>query len=154
DGWAETVADRPDAGGHYGYEKMVGGLLDMHRYAGHPDALDLVARITGYAAEHLGRERIPGRNLHDRWTDGFPLEWYTAAETLYRAYLATGDVAYRDFAEVWLYPDYWDRFIDTSRPAETYGIHAYSHCNTFSSAAMAHAATGEARYLDILRNAY
>jgi DUF1680 family protein len=33
-------------------------------------------------------------------------------------------------------------------------VHAYSHVNTFSGAAMAYAATGDAAYLRIIRNFY
>ena len=42
-----------------------------------------------------------------RTADG-STEWYTLTENLDRAYLATGDPIYRDFAEVWEYHDYWD----------------------------------------------
>ena len=46
------------------------------------------------------------------------------------------------------------RKIGLARPPDTFGIHAYSHCNTFSSAAMAYAVTGENHYLQIIKNAY
>ena len=86
--------------------------------------------------------------------DGYPLEWYTLGENLFRAFEVTGKAKYRDFAEVWLYPYYWDKFIPTSRPPGISGQHAYSHCNTLSSAAMAYGVTGKAKYLQIIKNAY
>src|SRR5262249_53074480 len=39
-------------------------------------------------------------------------------------------------------------------PQNANGVHAYSHVNTFSSAAMAYAVTGDAKYLNIIKNAY
>ena len=35
-----------------------------------------------------------------------------------------------------------------------FGLHAYSHCNTLSGAAMTYAVTGEREYLDTITNAY
>src|SRR5512147_2098632 len=44
---------KPPAPPHYIYEKMVGGLLDAHLYAGNPDALALLDRITAWAEKNL-----------------------------------------------------------------------------------------------------
>jgi uncharacterized protein len=143
-----------DQGGHYFYDKVAGGLVDMHKYANHPQALALLEKITGWAVTLLRRDRVGSLAPPNRESDGFPAEWYTLGEHLFRAFEVTGLAKYRDFAEVWLYPYYWDRFITTSRPANTFGFHAYSHCNTLSSAAMAYSVTGEAKYLQIIKNAY
>ncbi len=167
--WGKTLELNPDAAGrtcfqrilagsergsHYYFDKMAGGLADMHHYAGHPQALPLLEKITSWAKTLLRRDRVAGMAPPQNLPDGFPLEWYTLGENLFRAYEFTGDAQYRDFAEVWLYPDYWNRFLNTSRPANTYGLHAYSHCNTLSSAAMAFRVTGDPQYLRIIRNAY
>ena len=85
---------------------------------------------------------------------GKPLEWYTLSENLFRAFETSGDERFKTFAEVWLYPAYWNKFADTSDPPDAFGVHAYSHVNTFSSAAMAYAVTGDAKYLNIIKNAY
>jgi DUF1680 family protein len=140
--------------GHYPYEKLVGGLVDMHHYGGHPDALALCDQNTEAAAANLNRDRVPANREPWELHSGRPLEWYTLAENLYRAYQLTGKSQYKDFAGVWLYPAYWDKFAETSDPKDAQGVHAYSHCNSFSSAALAYDVTGDARYLNILKNFY
>jgi hypothetical protein len=87
-------------------------------------------------------------------------EWYTLSENLYRAYLATGDRKYREFAEVWEYHDYWDIYVRSGdifalRPdgGRNDAYHAYSHVNTLGGAAGAFLAKGEPRYLRTLVNA-
>ena len=166
--WGKTLDRNPDAAGrckfqrllasdegsHYFFDKVCGGLVDMHHYAHHPEALPLLEKITDWAVTLLRRDRVPGMAPPYKKADGYPLEWYTLGENLFRAYEVTGVAKYRAFAEVWLYPDYWDRFISTPRPMNTFGLHAYSHCNTLSSAAMAYGVTGEAKYLQIIKNAY
>ena len=166
--WGKTLDRNPDAAGrtkfqrllasdegsHYFFDKVCGGLVDMHHYAQHPEALPLLEKITDWAVTLLRRDRVAGMAPPYNKADGYPLEWYTLGENLFRAYEVTGATKYREFAEVWLYPDYWDRFISTPRPVNTFGLHAYSHCNTLSSAAMAYAVTGETKYLQIIKNAY
>jgi DUF1680 family protein len=138
--------------GHYPYEKLVGGLVDMHHYAAHPEALLLCDKITEAAVTSLNRDRVPANRQPWELHSGRPLEWYTLAENLYRAYQLTGKSMYKEFAEVWLYPAYWDKFADTADPKDAQGVHAYSHTNTFASAALAYDVTGDAKYLRILRN--
>jgi uncharacterized protein len=137
---------------HYFYDKIVGGLLDAHLYCGNRDALDYLSRTTDWAIKHLERSR----RMADTST-----EWYTLSENLYRAYLVTGDAKYRDFAAVWEYPEYWDYYARKadiypapSRDGKPVWYHAYSHVNTLGGAGAAYRVKGEARYLDILKNAY
>jgi uncharacterized protein len=137
---------------HYIYDKMVGGLVDAYLYCGNQEALDHLRRITGWAVKNLDRSRRTG----DTGT-----EWYTLTENLDRAYLATGDTLYRDFAEVWEYHDYWDIY---ARKADLFALrpggrrsnayHAYSHVNTLGGAGAAYLVKGDPRYLEILVNAY
>jgi DUF1680 family protein len=139
---------------HYPFDKMVCGLVDMKRYGDHPDAVGLLGRISRFARrsfEHENMVVVPG---HNTMYYGLPQEWYTLSENLYRAYQLTGDESYKTFAEVWLYPRYWNKFANTAAAQDTQGVHAYSHVNSFSSAAMAYAVTGEPGYLRIIRNAY
>jgi uncharacterized protein len=140
--------------GHYPYEKLVGGLIDMHHYAGHPDAMALCDKITEAAVPVFNRDRVPANREPWELHSGRPGEWYTVAENLYRAYQITGKSMYKDFADVWLYPAYWDKFANTADPKEAQGVHAYSHCNSFSSAALAYDVTGDAKYLRIIKNFY
>ena len=158
-GWARCIGTdgyfyasaKPNAP-HYIYDKMVGGLVDAYRYCGNRDALESLARITAWAERNLERSRRVG----DTST-----EWYTLSENLYRAYLATGDARYREFAAVWEYPEYWNIYARRADPfaarpggGREGAYHAYSHLNTLGGAGSAFLVTGEPRYLDILRNAY
>ncbi len=157
--WAKCIASdgyfyaapKPNAP-HYIYDKMVGGLVDAYLYCGNGEALNSLNRITAWAERNLERSRRVG----DTST-----EWYTLSENLYRAYLATGDARYRDFAAVWEYPEYWDIYLRRADPFATRpggqrsdAYHAYSHVNTLGGAGTAFLVTGEPRYLNILRNAY
>src|SRR5690349_20028400 len=72
----------------------------------------------------------------------------------YRAYQLTGNSKFKHFGDLWLYHDYWNKFADTAAPTNAHSVHAYSHVNSFSSAAMAYAVTRDAKYLRIIRNAY
>jgi uncharacterized protein len=146
----------------YYFEKVIGALVDAYRYTGQNDALRYMSRVLDWGVRNLNRTRdyanADGDPSHEKHAWG---EWYTASESLYRAYMATGDTAYRDFAEVWEYPEYWDLFAPRSdifgvRPGggSTPSYHAYSHVNTLSSAAAAYLVKGDQHYLDTLINAY
>ncbi len=153
--FAKTVgADGNCRMGPYPYEKLTCGLVDMHLYANHPDAMPLLSKVTEYASKTFDRTRTPANPEPWEMHSGKPLEWYTLPENLYRAYALTGNSQFKDFAEVWLYHPYWNKFANTSAPTDASGVHAYSHVNTFSSAAMAYAVTGDPAYLNIIKNAY
>lgn len=153
--WAKTVG--PDGNcrmRHYTYEKLVCGLVDMQEYAGQQDAIGLLERVTDWASKTFDRERAPAAPRPWELHSGRPGEWYTLPENLYRAYQLTGNPKFKDFAEVWLYHPYWNKFTDTPAPPDAWGVHAYSHVNTFSSAATAYAVSGDAKYLQVIKNAY
>jgi uncharacterized protein len=157
DGWAQCIAkdgyffSTPDPRPpHYIYEKMVCGLLDAHLYAGNPNALKHLSRITDWAEKNLDHSN----QVKFKTLIGIT-EWYTLSENLYRAYLATGETRYRDFAKSWEYTAYWNLYADGKDIfGPSPGYHAYSHVNTLSGAAVAYLVTGETRYLDVVRNAY
>jgi DUF1680 family protein len=157
--WVETLPSDGDAGmGHYRFDKLVGGLVDLELYAGHRAASAVLSRVTASATRTLerplnSREALADPSHNQRYY-GVPQEWYTLAENLYRAYRLTDEPMFRAFAEEWLYHAYWAKFRKTSSPADAHGVHAYSHVNTFSSAAAAFEATGDPAYLDAIRNAY
>ena len=150
--YAKTV--KPDGGrgqGHYGFDKLVCGLVDLQSYAEFPDAIGLLEKVTESAIKTFDRKNEAA--TVDQFS-GRPGEWYTLAENLYRAYSLTKNPKFKTFAEVWLYPQYWNKFADTADPSDAHGVHAYSHVNTFSSAAMAYAVSGDPAYLRIIKNAY
>ncbi len=153
EGWAETIApdgyffysQKPNAP-HYVYEKMQTGLLDAYLFADNKTALKYMEAITDWAIKNLHKERkypyTPGqRNI----------EWYTLSENLYRAYLATGDQKYFDFAAFWEYPDFWDAMrAKKDIFAEKVFYHAYSHLNCLSGAAMAYKVKADEKYLNTI----
>ena len=159
EGWVKTLPPDGDAGkGHYRFDKLVGGLVDLELYAGHRAASAVLSRVTASASRTLerpvnSREALADPSHNQRYY-GAPQEWYTLAENLYRAYRLTDEPMFGAFAEEWLYHAYWAKFRTTSSPADAHGVHAYSHVNTFSSAAAAYEATGDPAYLDAIRNAY
>jgi len=156
EGWTETL--RPDGDARmrpYDWEKLTCGLVDLHLYAKVSSALPLLARTTKWAARTYDRSRRSAENFDFQGVGpGGTSEWYTLPENLYRAHLASGDSLFKEFADVWRYEDYWRRFAESSEPDEVVAVHAYSHVNTFSSAAMAYAVTGEPRYLRACANFY
>ena len=156
--WAKCIepdgyfyASRKPNAPHYIYDKMLWGILDDYLYCGNRQALDGLSRITDWAIKNLDRSR----KVNDTST-----EWYTLSENLYRAYVATGDPKYREFAQVWEYHDYWDIYArkgDIFEPqpngGQTGAYHAYSHVNTLGGAGAGFLVTGERHYLETLRNA-
>ncbi len=105
----------------YPYEKLTCGLVDMHEYANDPQAMPLLSRATDYASKTFDRTRAPANPEPWEMHSGKPLEWYTLPENLLRAYALTGNEQYKDFADVWLYHAYWNKFARTAAPDECVG---------------------------------
>jgi uncharacterized protein len=159
-GWAECIApdgfffivDDPLLPPYY-YDKMVGGLVDLYLYCDFKEALDYLSVITDWAVANLDRARNYARPTGEGGG-----EWYTLSENLYRAYLATGDDKYRDFAEVWEYDEFWDLFRDGkdifAHPMDGGWYHAYSHVNSLNSLAAAYQVKGDPEDLETLQKAW
>jgi hypothetical protein len=153
--WAKTVKPDGNCGmRHYPFEKLIGGLVDMQLYLDYKDTTEMLERVTDYAMKNFARERLPAGPVPWEMHSGRPGEWYTVGENSYRAYQLTGNPKHKEFADVWLYTDYWSKFEKTASPTDAHSVHAYSHVNSFSSAAMAYRVTGEEKYLNIIKNAY
>jgi DUF1680 family protein len=135
---------------HYAWDKLVCGLVDLYEYCGEKESLPPLERITDWAMKNLDRSRKPPAGFN---IAGFPWEWYTLPENLYRAYQLTGNGKYKTFGDLWHYDHYWGMFTGKV-PLNVQGFHAYSHVNTLSSAAMTYAMTGEPEYLKAIVNAY
>ncbi|HWG58029.1 MAG TPA: beta-L-arabinofuranosidase domain-containing protein [Candidatus Acidoferrales bacterium] len=153
--WTKTIKPDGDCGmHHYSWDKTVCGLVDMNLYADNAQALPVLEKITDWASKNFEHTNMIVAPNDNKMYYGRPQEWYTLSENLFRAYQLTGDTKYRDFGNVWLYHEYWNKFADTAAPANVQGVHAYSHVNTLSSAAMTYAVTEDPKYLRISRNAY
>jgi DUF1680 family protein len=166
--WAKTIEpdgycyySRRPFPRHYTYDKAVCSLVDLYHYGDQKEALPLLEKVTDWATQNLDRSR-PNATAKDPGGGGpefkeenrlAPLEWYTTAENLYRAYQLTGNSKYKTFGDVWHYPNYWDMFTSGAEPTP-YRFHAYSHCLSLSGAAMAYEVTGEPKYLKTIVNAY
>ncbi len=155
-GWIRTIRPDGDTGmRHYPFDKVVCGLVDLQKYAGYREAGAVLERLTAFAVKNFERMQKPLADpSHNQHYYGLPQEWYTLSENLYRAYRLTGNPVFRTFGDEWLYHAYWSKFAASAAPPDAHGVHAYSHVNSFSSAAMAYEVTGEAKYLAIIRNAY
>lgn len=153
-GWAQTLGPDDDSPlDHYGFDKTLCGLVDAAHLLGDEHARSLVVRLSRWAERTLDRQNVPASpdpSLHS----GIVPEWYTLSENLYRGYEVTGDERLARFAEVWQYDAYWSRFESTSEPDDAWGVHAYSHLNTFSGAAAAHLHTGDERYRRVIEHAH
>jgi hypothetical protein len=157
DGYAQTITPTYDTGMHtYGWEKLVCGLVDAAVFAGNDRALPLLSKVV--RAQAYDRHG-PNATANDFSGGDMPtLEWYTLSENLYRGFLASNDDALCEEALRFHYDDYWSRFVQRPQLGNRWGIpawlHAYSHVNTFASAAAAYRVHGDAHYLDVVRNAY
>lgn len=137
---------------HYAYDKTVCGLVDLGKYAGNKDALALLDTMVDWGSKTLLRTRMSGSPENP---EAFPSgnEWYTLSENLYRAYVLTGNPKYKTFGDLWRYDAYWEKFVNETDP-DIHGLHAYSHVNTLSSAAMSYGVTGDEKYLKTIVNAH
>ncbi len=162
DGWWRTVgAGRDHRMSGYGIEKVVCGIVDLVELAGHDDLLDLVEPIAAASSAAFGRERPPGSAVDFEGGILAPtrtLEWYTFAESFYRAWRLGAPDSVRDFAAEWHYDAYWDRFAAAPPPGAAWDVppwlHAYSHLNTFASVAQLYAVEAAEHWLTVLRNAH
>jgi hypothetical protein len=155
EGWSQTLS--PDGNARmrlYDWDKLVCGLVDLATYAG-VDTIPVLRKTTQWAARTFDRSRCPADG-HDFWGagPGDTSEWYTLPENLYRAYQLSGETLFKEFADLWLYEDFWRPFAESAFPPLVRPVHAYSHVNAFSSAAMAYVIKGERRYLNICMNAF
>ena len=161
DGWADTITkDGPNKGyfyfnmkyekesnsTHYTFDKAVLMCLDVYTYIGGEvgqRALGYLEQIVDFAIPYLGQDRHnadsirhSGQTFSNESEKGADIEWYTVSENLYRAYLATGDQKYRDYADVWNYDFFWENISnsleDSSLASYFSSVHAYSHINSLS----------------------
>jgi DUF1680 family protein len=137
---------------HYSYDKTICGLVDMAKYTNDPNAAALLDSMIDWGSAKLDRSRNPAT---PQTPEAFPSgnEWYTLSENIYRGYVLTGDPKYKTFGDLWRYDSYWDKFLDTPDP-DIHDLHAYSHVNTLSSAAMTYGVTGDPKYLKVIVNAH
>ncbi len=141
--------------GTYGFDKLVGGIVDLHHFTRYPDGRRFLGGLTEFAGNAFDRTRSPAGEID--WDGRHPhgtLEWYTLGENLYRAFEQTGDVRFKEFGDVWRYPYFWDPFRDSNRPSNAHTVHAYSHVNSFCSLVTAAVVDNDPALLQAAVNAH
>jgi uncharacterized protein len=128
----------------YLYDKLVCGLVDAHKFAKSPSALDTLRRATLAASP-----KLPGRAL-DELADGDTGESYTLPENQFIAWQRSGEATYLEMAKAYLHRGFFDPLARGQNVLA--GRHAYSHVNALSSAAKAYLVLGDSRYLRAARN--
>jgi DUF1680 family protein len=146
----------------YNYDKMVIGLLDAHRYAGLPNAYELLDRTTDVAQPHLPPRALdrgePQRawraSVGDSTVDDYTWdESYTMAENLYLAAEVGAGERYRQMAPHYLLDRTWfDPLSENQNVLANH--HAYSFCNSLNSAMQAYIGAGSTKHLHAGSNAF
>jgi len=146
----------------YNYDKMVIGLVDAHRYAQIPEALALLERTTDDAEPYLPPHALDRGEPQLRWRasvgdstagDYAMDESYTMPENLWIAAASGAGERYRQMAPRYLLDESWFDPLSANRNVLA-DHHAYSFCNSLSSAAETYIATGNAKYLRAASNAF
>ena len=145
----------------YDYDKMVIALIDAHEFANHPKALALLDRTTDAALPHLP-EKALAREKQREWrasrgektVDDFTWdEPYTLPENLYLAAQRGAGARFRELAPKYLMDEGWFDPLSEGKNVLP-GHHAYSHCNSLSSAMQAYMVGGSGKHLRAASNAF
>ncbi|HTX37174.1 MAG TPA: beta-L-arabinofuranosidase domain-containing protein [Bryobacteraceae bacterium] len=146
----------------YNYDKMVIGLIDAHQFAGIPEAFALLDRTTAAAEPHLPPHALNRDEPQRQWRQSIgentsnDYTWdenYTLPENLYLAAQRGAGERYRTLAARFLLDDTWFTPLSENRNVLA-GHHAYSFCNSLSSAMQAYLAAGSRKHLLAARNAF
>ena len=138
----------------YGYDKIVGGLIDSHKYVGDPDAFAILNRTTDTALPHFPKHAVEHGVA---WRPNKPFFWtwdesYTISENLFLAYQRGAGKRYLELAQQYLDDEYYDPLAEGRNVLA--GRHAYSYVNSLSSAMQAYLTLGNEKYLRAARNAF
>ena len=146
----------------YDYDKVVCGLIDAHSFANIPQAWSLLDRTTDAAMPHLPPTTLDRDEPQRRWrasvgdntSDDYTWdEYYTMPENLYLAWERGAGERYRDLARHYLLDKTWFDPLSENRNVLA-NHHAYSFCNSLSSAMQAYIADGSQKHLRAASNAF
>ena len=146
----------------YDYDKVVCGLIDAHSFANIPQAWSLLDRTTDAAMPHLPPTALDRDEPQRRWrasvgdntsNDYCWDEYYTMPENLYLAWERGAGKRYRDLAGRYLLDKTWFDPLSEGKNVLA-NHHAYSFCNSLSSAMQAYIATGSEKHLRAASNAF
>lgn len=152
----------------YGFEKYLFGFLDLFHYGGKSEGLVMADRMIA-AALNSSIYTNPVKHLGDNGTSS-EIEWYTMGEALLyyvntirqERYPVASVREATDLAMIYVYPEFWDIFYEQNNLFDyspQAGInsdyfHAYSHLNSFNSAAAYYRLTQDEYYLTSMLNFY
>jgi DUF1680 family protein len=138
----------------YSYDKLVCGLADSHRWAGDPDAFNILQCTTDTALRHMperavehGQSWRPGTDESYTWDES-----YTIPENLFLAYQRGAGDRYKELGVRYLN----DKFFAPLAAGENVlvGKHAYSHVNALCSAMQGYMTLGSEMHLRAAKNAF
>ncbi len=146
----------------YNYDKTVIALIDAHKFLGTPNAFDLLNKVTDAAEPWFPPHAIDRGEPQRKWrasigeptTDGWTWdESYTMAENLYLAADRGAGERYRKMAPRYLLDENWfDPLSENQNVLADH--HAYSFCNSLSSAMQAWLSAGSRKHLHAATNAF
>ena len=146
----------------YDYDKVVCGLIDAHQFAGISNAWPLLERTTDAAMPHLPPHALDRDEPQRQWraSVGDPTsndycwdEPYTLPENLFLAWERGAGARYRELAGRYLLDKTWFDPLAEDRNVLA-NHHAYSFCNSLSSAMQAYIADGSDKHLHAAKNAF
>jgi hypothetical protein len=140
----------------YTSDKTACGLIDAHRFARDPQALEVLGHATDAVLpwlppKALNRDEMAARphpNISYTWDES-----YTLPENFFLAYQISGDPRYLALAKRFLEDDtYFNPLAEGQNVLP--GQHAYSHVNALSSASQAYLVLGSEKHLRAARNGF
>jgi len=138
----------------YTFDKTCCGLIDAHKLAADPIALQVLKRATGAVLPHLPEKALSRAEQEARWPNkDISYTWdetYTLPENFFLAYQRSGDRRYFDLGKRFIYHEYYDALAENENVLP--GKHAYSHVNTLSSAMQTYFMLGDEKYLRAAAN--
>ena len=125
------------------------------KYGKVAEAGPILERITAFADKTFDRAKMPLADpTHNQHYYGLPQERYTLQRESLSRVSADRERALSKIRRRLALHRVLGEARKTASPADAHGVHAYSHTNAFSSAAMTYDVTRDVKSLTIVRNGY
>ncbi len=139
----------------YCYDKLVGGLVDAHQFAGDPNAFAILEQTTDTALPYLPKTAVdrelewrPGKDQSFRWDES-----YTNPENLFIAFTRGAGARYSELGIRFLDDQtYFDPLAKNHNVLG--GKHAYSYVNALNSAMQAYFVLGSDKHFRAAKNGF